>query len=108
MEVARRNWAAANGGASTANAPGFSLIELLSALAIMSLLLALELNSTVGAATAAGRAEGRKELAVLQPGLPGAASGTVLKVVSAPLPARRLSWREVANWRELHEAAKKK
>lgn len=70
--------------------------------------LALELNSTVGAATAAGRAEGRKELAVLQLGLPGAASGTVLKVVSAPLPARRLSWREVANWRELHEAAKKK
>ncbi|PKB24375.1 pilus assembly protein [Janthinobacterium sp. 64] len=70
--------------------------------------LALELNSTVGAATAAGRAEGRKELAVLQPGLPGAASVAVLKVVSAPLPARRLSWREVANWRELHEAAKKK
>ena len=70
--------------------------------------LALELTSTVGAATAAGRAEGRKELAVLQPGLPGAASGAVLKVVSAPLPARRLSWREVANWRELHEAAKKK
>ncbi|NHQ90231.1 pilus assembly protein [Janthinobacterium lividum] len=70
--------------------------------------LALELNSTVGAATAAGRAEERKELAVLQPGLPGAASGAGLKVVSAPLPARRLSWREVANWRELHEAAKKK
>ncbi|QYG09052.1 pilus assembly protein [Janthinobacterium sp. PAMC25594] len=70
--------------------------------------LALELNSTVGAATAAGRAEGRKELAVLQPGLPGAASGAGFKFVSAPLPARRLSWREVANWRELHEAAKKK
>ncbi|WP_081922737.1 pilus assembly protein [Janthinobacterium sp. RA13] len=70
--------------------------------------LALELNSTVGAATATGRAEGRKELAVLQPGLPGAASVAGLKVVSAPLPARRLSWREVANWRELHEAAKKK
>ncbi|PHV38515.1 PilC/PilY family type IV pilus protein [Janthinobacterium sp. BJB304] len=70
--------------------------------------LALELNSTVGAATATGRAEGRKELAVLQPGLPGAASVAGLKVVSAPLPAQRLSWREVANWRELHEAAKKK
>lgn len=70
--------------------------------------LALELNSTVGAVTAAGRAEGRKELVVLQPGLPAAASGTGLKVVSAPLPTRRLSWREVANWRELHEAAKKK
>lgn len=70
--------------------------------------LALELNSTVGAATAAGRAEGRKELVVLQPDLPGASSGAGLKVLSAPLPARRLSWREVANWRELHEAAKKK
>ncbi|PLY41264.1 hypothetical protein CSZ94_16710 [Janthinobacterium sp. ROICE36] len=72
--------------------------------------LALELNSTVGAATAAGRAEVRKELAVLQPGLPAASSGALqaLKVVSAPLPARRLSWREVANWRELHEAVKKK
>jgi type IV pilus assembly protein PilY1 len=70
--------------------------------------LALELNSTVGAVTAAGRAEGRKELAVLQAGLPGAAGGLALKVVSAPLPARRLSWREVANWRELHEAARKK
>ncbi|PIF09204.1 type IV pilus assembly protein PilY1 [Janthinobacterium sp. 13] len=69
---------------------------------------ALELNSTVGAPMAAGRAEGRKELAVLQPGLPGAASGAALKVVSAPLPARRLSWREVVNWRELHEEAKKK
>ena len=70
--------------------------------------LALELNSIVVAATAAGRAEGRKELAVLQPGLPGPASGVALKVVGAPLPAQRLSWREVANWRELHEAAKKK
>ncbi|KAB8057829.1 hypothetical protein GCN74_18365 [Janthinobacterium sp. FT14W] len=70
--------------------------------------LALELNSTVGAVTATGRAEGRKELAVLQPGLPATASGAGLKVVSAPLPARRLSWREVANWRELHEAAKQK
>ncbi|WP_219118308.1 pilus assembly protein [Janthinobacterium sp. UMAB-56] len=70
--------------------------------------LALELNSAVGATTPAGRAEGRKELAVLQAGLPGAGSAAGLKVVSAALPARRLSWREVANWRELHEAAKKK
>ena len=67
----------------------------------------LELNSTVGAATATGRAELRKELAVLQPGLSGAVLQP-LKVFGAPLPARRLSWREVANWRELHEAAKKK
>ncbi|MFZ4876896.1 pilus assembly protein [Janthinobacterium sp. Mn2066] len=65
--------------------------------------LVLEIKSSVAAAGATGRAEGRKQFAVLQPGLPGAA----VKVVSAPLPARRLSWREVANWRELHEAAKK-
>ncbi|MDN2712707.1 PilC/PilY family type IV pilus protein [Janthinobacterium sp. SUN118] len=70
--------------------------------------LVMELNSTVAAANATGRAEGRKELAVLQPGLSGAAGLKALKVVSAPLPAGRISWREVANWRELHEAAKKK
>ena len=75
--------------------------------------LVLELGSSVGAVTPAGRAEGRKQLAVLQPGLPGTANGAngalmALKVVSAALPARRISWREVANWRELHEAAKKK
>jgi len=65
--------------------------------------LVLEIKSSVGAAAATGRAEGRKQFAVMQSGLPGAA----VKVVSAPLPAKRLSWREVANWRELHEAAKK-
>lgn len=65
--------------------------------------LVLEIKSSVGMAGATGRAEGRKQFAVIQPGLQGAA----IKVVSAPLPARRLSWREVANWRELHEATKK-
>lgn len=64
----------------------------------------LEVKSTVGAAGATGRAEGRKQLAILQPGMPGKAA---VKVASGPLPARRLGWREVANWRELHEAAKK-
>ena len=39
--LARQNWFAAHGGVPAANPPGFSLIELLSALAIMSLLLAL-------------------------------------------------------------------
>ena len=64
----------------------------------------LEVANKVGVAGATGRAEGRKQLAVLQPGMPGAVA---VKVVSGPLPARRLGWREVANWRELHEAAKK-
>ena len=64
----------------------------------------LEVDSKVGVAGASGRAEGRKQLAVLQPGMPGKAAA---KVASGPLPARRLGWREVANWRELHEAARK-
>ena len=70
----------------------------------------LELGSSVGAVAPTGRAGERKTLAVVQPGLPGAAGGPLpgFKFVSAPLPARRLSWREVANWRELHEAAQKK
>ena len=72
--------------------------------------LVLELGSTSGAVTATGRTEGRKQLAVLQPGVPATATDALkaLKVVSAPMPAGRISWREVANWRELHEAAKKK
>ena len=64
----------------------------------------LEVASQVGVAGATGRAEARKQFAVVQPGMPGAAA---LKVASGPLPAKRLGWREVANWRELHDAAKK-
>lgn len=64
----------------------------------------LEVASQVGVAGATGRAEARKQFAVVQPGMPGAAA---VKTASGPLPARRLGWREVANWRELHDAAKK-
>ena len=64
----------------------------------------LEVASQVGVAGATGRAEARKQFAVVQSGMPGAAA---VKVASGPLPARRLGWREVANWRELHDAAKK-
>ncbi|WP_308922366.1 PilC/PilY family type IV pilus protein [Janthinobacterium sp. J1-1] len=64
----------------------------------------LEVGSQVGVAGATGRAEGRKQFAVVQSGMVGAAA---VKVSSGPLPAKRLGWREVANWRELHEAAKK-
>jgi type IV pilus assembly protein PilY1 len=66
--------------------------------------LLLEVASQVGVAGATGRAEARKQFAVVQPGMPAAAA---VKVASGPLPARRLGWREVANWRELHDAAKK-
>ncbi|OYO25717.1 pilus assembly protein [Janthinobacterium sp. PC23-8] len=64
----------------------------------------LEVGRQVGVAGATGRAEGRKQFAVVQPGMPGAAA---VKAASGALPAKRLGWREVANWRELHEAAKK-
>ena len=62
MEVASRNWVAANGGASAANAPGFSLIELLSALAIMSLLLALAVPAYHGHVVRAKRVQGQATL----------------------------------------------
>ena len=64
----------------------------------------LEVASQVGVAGATGRAEARKQFAVVQPGMPGVAA---VKMASGPLPAKRLGWREVANWRELHDAAKK-
>ena len=64
----------------------------------------LELGRQLGAAGATGRAEGRKQFVVVQPGMPGVAA---VKAASGALPAKRLGWREVANWRELHEAAKK-
>jgi len=64
----------------------------------------LELGRSASAPGAAGRADGRKTFAVVQPGVSG---GSALRVVSGALPVGRLSWREIANWRELHEAAKK-
>lgn len=64
----------------------------------------LELQRSASAADPTGRAEGRKSFAVVQPGATGITS---LRVTSGALPVGRLSWREIANWRELHEAAKK-
>lgn len=70
-----------------------------------------ELAAKVGPRDASGRAIVEKTLLLLQPGrlgagVNGAAPGAPLKT-RVGLPARRLSWREVANWRELHDAAKK-
>ena len=55
--LARQNRAAANGGAP-AGASGFSLIELLSALAIMSLLMALAVPAYQGHIVRAKRVQG--------------------------------------------------
>ena len=59
--VARRNGPAANGGAPAATL-GFSLIELLSALAIMSLLLALAMPAYHGHVVRAKRVQGQAAL----------------------------------------------
>ena len=60
--LARRNGPAANGGASAANPQGFSLIELLAALAIMSLLLALAVPAYHGHVVRAKRVQGQAAL----------------------------------------------
>jgi type IV pilus assembly protein PilE len=59
--LASRNWAAANGRAPAA-IPGFSLIELLAALAIMSLLLALAVPAYHGHVVRAKRVQGQAAL----------------------------------------------
>ena len=60
--LARQNWFAAHGGVPAANPPGFSLIELLSALAIMSLLLALAVPAYHGHVVRAKRVQGQAAL----------------------------------------------
>ncbi|ATD60367.1 MAG: type IV pilin protein [Janthinobacterium svalbardensis] len=59
--LARRHWPAAHGGAP-ATTLGFSLIELLSALAIMSLLLALAVPAYHGHVVRAKRVQGQATL----------------------------------------------
>ena len=56
--LARRSWSAANGGGLA----GFSLIELLAALAIMSLLLALAVPAYHGHVVRAKRVQGQATL----------------------------------------------
>ncbi|WP_402720593.1 type IV pilin protein [Janthinobacterium rivuli] len=60
--LARRNGFAANGGTPAANPQGFSLIELLSALAIMSLLLALAVPAYHSHVVRAKRVQGQAAL----------------------------------------------
>ena len=77
-------------------------------------------GALAGARGATGAAVARASYVVLHPLLhPGAAGLTRTPAAddgagaggkggaSLALPAKRMSWREVANWRELHEAALK-
>jgi len=72
----------------------------------------VDMSVATGQRDATGRALATRHYVVLNPGKPGsnlgtAAGATVLSKGVLAMPARRLSWREVANWRELHEGAMK-
>jgi type IV pilus assembly protein PilY1 len=75
----------------------------------------LQTMSYVGARNATGRAQAIETFTIFN--VPGNAGSDAdsggpsngwagnTRVLALPLPARRLGWREVANWQELHQAA---
>jgi type IV pilus assembly protein PilY1 len=72
----------------------------------------IELLSAIGPADATGARAVSKQYTLIDPPAsagPAPAAGTGGAPVKITLPARsgRVSWREVANWRELHDAVKK-
>ena len=67
--------------------------------------LLLDLGTTAGQRDATGAATATRSFTLLRPRPGGAATGKTLKT---SFPAKRLGWREVSNWQELHEAAAKK
>lgn len=65
----------------------------------------LQLGASTGVRGATGGAGATRKLGVLH--LPDDGGAAAMQQVEVRLPARRISWREVANWQELHDAAKK-
>ena len=63
------------------------------------------LDAFTAARSATGGAQARRRFGVLH--LQGGSAAPALLPVEVSMPARRVSWREVANWQELHDAAKK-
>jgi type IV pilus assembly protein PilY1 len=70
-----------------------------------SLPMVLDLGAGTGPRGATGGAGASRRLGVLR--LQDGAIAPTVRQVEVRLPARRLSWREVANWQELHDAIKK-
>ncbi|MET0857039.1 MAG: PilC/PilY family type IV pilus protein [Telluria sp.] len=64
-----------------------------------------ELSAFTGERGATGGARATRKIGIV--GVQGADSTPDVRQIEVSLPARRVSWREVANWQELHEAAKK-
>ena len=67
--------------------------------------LLIETGTTAGSRNATGGATATRTFAFLRP---GAASAVPAARVRVSFPAKRLGWREVANWQELHDAATRK
>ncbi|NHZ89208.1 hypothetical protein F2P45_09285 [Massilia sp. CCM 8733] len=84
---------------------GESTGERYSALAGVPPLL-IETAASTGARGATGRAEAAHTYAIVRPQEGGKAAPA--QQVSIRYPSRRLGWREVHNWQDLHDAAKEK
>ncbi|MDB5935590.1 MAG: hypothetical protein JWQ01_2934 [Massilia sp.] len=67
--------------------------------------LMLELGVATGPRNATGGAGAVRKIGIVN--LQADSPATAVQHVEVSLPARRISWREVANWQELHEATKK-
>jgi type IV pilus assembly protein PilY1 len=65
----------------------------------------LDFGASTGTRGATGGAGATRKLGVLH--LQDGAIAPAVQQVEVRLPARRLSWREVSNWQELHDAVKK-
>ncbi len=63
-------------------------------------------GTSAGQRDATGAATATRTFTLLRPGPDGKAGAG--KTIKATFPAKRLGWREVANWQELHQAANKK
>ena len=67
--------------------------------------LMLELGAFTGPRGATGGAGAIRKIGIVH--LQGGGAAPDVQQVDVTLPARRISWREVANWQELHDAATK-
>ena len=65
----------------------------------------LQLGAIAGAPTPTGGARVARKLGIVHLQSDGAAPA--VQQLDVSVPARRISWREVANWQELHDAAKR-
>jgi type IV pilus assembly protein PilY1 len=90
-------------GSATGVAPTGTVVQRGGAIAPPMLVSA---GPVVGERTPTGGAASTHTVSLVRPGPAGA--GPSVQQVTASAPAKRVSWREVANWQELHEAARRK